>query len=84
VHYTDEYPDELPNLSLEPLEGEVDEEELNDLLDSARAVVSTLIRAYAQCIYLIGDTIGPGKHWDGDDLHHCLASTRAIGNAYPD
>jgi len=38
VHYTDNYPDELPNLSLEPLEGEVDEEELNDLLDSARAV----------------------------------------------
>ncbi|KAH9966647.1 ubiquitin-conjugating enzyme/RWD-like protein [Russula dissimulans] len=38
VRYTDNYPDELPNLSLEPLEGEVDEDELNDLLDGARAV----------------------------------------------
>ncbi|KAI9509361.1 RWD-domain-containing protein [Russula earlei] len=38
VHYTDNYPDELPNLTLQPLDGEIDEEEMNDLLDSARAV----------------------------------------------
>jgi RWD domain len=42
VYYTDDYPDELPKLSLEPLEGEVDEEEIDGLLDSARAVVSIL------------------------------------------
>ena len=42
VYYTDDYPDELPKLSLEPLEGEVDEEELNALLNSAQAVVSML------------------------------------------
>ena len=42
MHYTDDYPDELPKLSLEPLEGEVDEEELNALLDGALAVVSML------------------------------------------
>jgi len=38
VHYTDSYPDELPQLSLEPREGEVDEEETNSLLNSAQAV----------------------------------------------
>jgi len=35
-------PDELPKLSLELLEGEIDEEEMNGLLDSAQAVVSIL------------------------------------------
>jgi hypothetical protein len=44
VNYTDNYPDELPNLALEPLEGEVDEEEINALLDGAQAVVSMLAR----------------------------------------
>ncbi|KAI0302009.1 RWD-domain-containing protein [Russula brevipes] len=38
VNYTDNYPDELPNLALEPLEGDVDEEEINALLDGAQAV----------------------------------------------
>ncbi|KAF8478699.1 RWD-domain-containing protein [Russula ochroleuca] len=38
VYYTDDYPDELPRLSLEPLEGEVDEEEISGLLDGAQAV----------------------------------------------
>jgi len=38
VLYTDSYPDELPRLSLEPLEGEVDEEEINSLLTSTQAV----------------------------------------------
>ena len=42
MYYTDDYPDELPELLLEPLEGEIDEEEANDLLDSAQAVVSML------------------------------------------
>ena len=42
MYYTDDYPDELPKLSLEPLEGDVDEEELNALLSSALAVVSML------------------------------------------
>jgi hypothetical protein len=42
VYYTDGYPDELPKLSLELLEGEIDEEEVNGLLDSAQAVVSIL------------------------------------------
>lgn len=41
VLYTDSYPDELPQLSLEPLEGDVDEEEINSLLTGAQAVVST-------------------------------------------
>ena len=39
MYYTDDYPDELPKLSLDPLEGEVEEEELSALLSSALAVV---------------------------------------------
>jgi hypothetical protein len=42
VYYTDGYPDELPKLALELLEGEIDEEEMDDLLNSAQAVVSIL------------------------------------------
>jgi hypothetical protein len=42
VYYTDDYPDVLPKLSVELLEGEIDEEEKNGLLDSAQAVVSML------------------------------------------
>lgn len=42
MHYTDNYPDELPELSLEPVEGEVDEDDIKVLLDSAQAVVSIL------------------------------------------
>ena len=84
VLYTDSYPDELPQLSLEPLEGEVDEEEINSLFAGAQAVVSTLARLRHLCVPLIGDTVGGGKHWDGDDLHHRLASTRAVINSHPD
>jgi hypothetical protein len=42
VHYIDNYPDELPELSLDPIEGEVDEDEIKTLLDSAQAIVSML------------------------------------------
>ncbi|KAI0256676.1 RWD-domain-containing protein [Lactifluus subvellereus] len=38
VHYTNNYPDELPELSLEPVEGEVDEDDIKVLLDSVQAV----------------------------------------------
>jgi len=84
VLYTDSYPDELPRLSLEPLEGEVDEEEIDSLLTSTQAVVSTLARLRHLCVTLTGDTVGGRKHWDGDDLHHRLASTRAVINSHPD
>jgi hypothetical protein len=40
VHYPDNYPDELPELSLDLIEGEVDEDEINALLAGAHAVVS--------------------------------------------
>ncbi len=42
MYYTDGYPDELPKLSLEPLEGGIDEKEMDDLFWSAQAVVSML------------------------------------------
>ncbi|KAH9063458.1 RWD-domain-containing protein [Lactarius vividus] len=38
VHYTDSYPDELPELSLELIDGEVDEDDIRALLASAQAV----------------------------------------------
>lgn len=38
VHYPDSYPDELPELSLQPIDGEVDEDEIKTLLASAQAV----------------------------------------------
>ena len=55
VLYSDSYPDELPRLSLEPLGGEVDAEEINSLLTSAQAVVSTLTRLRYLYATLIGD-----------------------------
>jgi len=38
VHYTEEYPDQLPELSLEAIEGELDDNELESLLDELRTV----------------------------------------------
>jgi hypothetical protein len=55
VYYTDDYPDELPRLSLEPLEGEVDEEEISGLLDGAQAVVSMLACLWVPRVALIRD-----------------------------
>ena len=39
VEYTDGYPDTLPLLSLEPIDGELDEAETAALIESMRAVV---------------------------------------------
>ncbi|KAL1706923.1 hypothetical protein EV121DRAFT_200511, partial [Schizophyllum commune] len=38
VHYTDGYPDELPDLSFDVLEGELTDDELNGLLEGLRTV----------------------------------------------
>ncbi|KAF5381001.1 hypothetical protein D9615_003932 [Tricholomella constricta] len=38
VHYTDQYPDTLPNLSLKTVDGEVDDEELEAILEELRSV----------------------------------------------
>lgn len=39
VHYTDQYPNVLPELSLRAVEGEADDEELDALLEELRGVV---------------------------------------------
>jgi hypothetical protein len=39
VHYTDGYPDELPDLSLDTIHGEVSEEARASLIDDLRAMV---------------------------------------------
>ena len=49
VHYTDSYPDELPELSLQPIDGEVDEDDIRALLAGAQAVVSVLTRSHILC-----------------------------------
>jgi len=38
VYYTEEYPDQLPELTLEAIEGELDDNELESLLDELRTV----------------------------------------------
>lgn len=46
VRYTDGYPEELPDLSLEAIEGELEDEELGSVLHELRAVVRrSVIRA---------------------------------------
>lgn len=50
VHYTDGYPDTLPELSLEPLEGSIEEEELETLMSDLRRVVRCLLRS-VRCIF---------------------------------
>jgi hypothetical protein len=39
VHYTDEYPDCLPEMALQVVEGELDDQELQDLLHELHTVV---------------------------------------------
>ncbi|KAG5715242.1 RWD domain-containing protein [Termitomyces sp. T112] len=38
VHYTDEYPEVLPELSLKPVEGEITDQELESILEGLRSV----------------------------------------------
>lgn len=75
VHYPDSYPDVIPDLSLEPLEGDLDEAEMSMLLDGMRnavcpllldrfAILSALIRNDCTC------GIGRRKHWDGYDVRY--------------
>ncbi|KAG5353933.1 hypothetical protein C0989_011421 [Termitomyces sp. Mn162] len=39
VHYTDEYPEVLPELSLKPVEGEITDQELESILEGLRSVM---------------------------------------------
>ncbi|KAI0082682.1 RWD-domain-containing protein [Panus rudis PR-1116 ss-1] len=45
VHYVDDYPDALPDLSLEAIEGDIDDEERTDLLNGLKAVVRAIFVA---------------------------------------
>lgn len=51
VVYPDEYPDTLPELSLEAVEGEVTEQEVANLLDEMKTVVGCPV-AYC-CLFLV-------------------------------
>jgi hypothetical protein len=79
VHYTDDYPEELPELSLKAVDGELDDDEVTELLDKLRIVV----RISRTC-----STNGTKVMWklpyqgrrerrNSNDIHPCFASTRA-------
>jgi len=77
VHYTDGYPDELPDLSLEAIEGELVDDELESLLHELRTVVRHCV-AHGDSIsnskfYAIS---GRGKPRDGHDIHASFSSER--------
>ena len=53
VHYTDDYPDTLPELSLEPLKGSIEEDEIENLLADLRRVVCQLLPSGAIHAHLL-------------------------------
>jgi hypothetical protein len=75
VHYPAGYPDELPNLSLEAIEGELKDDELQSLLDDLHTVVR--LHSIEQIPFMI-ELSGRGKHWDSYDIHSSLPSERTI------
>ena len=52
VRYPDGYPDTLPELSLEPLEGDLEEHELQRVLEELNRVVSQIMVCLAETIHL--------------------------------
>ena len=67
VTYPDEYPDVLPELSLETLDGELDEDEVDALLKELHAVVRAAVDLHKSCkIHL---SAGRGESWHGHDFH---------------
>lgn len=46
VLYTNTYPDSLPELSLETLEGEIDQDDIDSLIDQLKAVVRCLPKVW--------------------------------------
>lgn len=49
VRYPEGYPDTLPELTITPLEGELEEEELQHLLSELHKVVGLITGALAGC-----------------------------------
>lgn len=50
VNYTDDYPNLLPELELEAVEGEIDEPEHNSLLQGLADVVSMMFVGFDRCV----------------------------------
>lgn len=57
VQYPDEYPEVLPDLSLETLEGSIDEEEIEHLLDELRRMVCPF-PAFPVCPSVVDGNLG--------------------------
>ena len=77
VRYTEDYPDRVPEMTLQVVEGKVDVQELQTLLLELRTVVC---RRMYRSSYLtkIGPSLGKRKYRNGYDIHPCLAPSRTI------
>lgn len=73
VHYTDHYPDELPDFTLNPIEGTLEDDEKEKLLKELHDVVRTFIPI--RHTHTNERHIGAGESGDGHDLHARNSST---------
>ena len=69
VEYPDEYPDVLPELSLEHEDDVLDEVEADKLLSGMKTVVRSPIIYALATSFTASYLIGRGKPWHGHDLH---------------
>ena len=81
MHYTDGYPDKLPDLSLEAIEGELEDDELKTLLHELRTIVrNNLWRSLIQSFITISER---RKSGDGHDIHASFSSERKTLTSSP-
>jgi hypothetical protein len=80
VDYNEEYPDVLPELSLEAVEGEARGDEIASLLNGLRTVVSQTSPGFLRNstgVAQLPSFTGRGKFRDGHDIHTDFSSPRA-------
>jgi len=78
VDYPDTYPDDIPILSLEPSEGDLEADEVESLLDGMKAVVCLLFHVCAHDLSSLLIPQGRRKSRDGNDVYYRLASEGTI------
>ena len=81
VRYPDGYPDTLPELSIEPTEGDIEEDEVEHLLGELKKVVRRNMVFYSVIIVLIKRRKGRREPRHGDDIYSRLATARGAGFA---
>lgn len=81
VRYTPGYPEEVPELELEPEEGELEDDEVKELIDGMKIVVRHFsILVLDRTISL--SAIGRREHRYGHGIRTCHTSTRSSGHNY--